>query len=84
MKLFVIVVQKRIQGGHEQTDELVEMVKKSGEASGLFGAKITGGGSGGTVCILAAGAKGLESAKNIQEEYSKRHNFNVHFFETGL
>lgn len=34
------------------TDLLVEMVRDRGPESGLFGAKITGGGSGGTVAIL--------------------------------
>lgn len=34
------------------TDLLVELVRKEGPAAGLFGAKITGGGSGGTVAVL--------------------------------
>ena len=34
------------------TDRLVEMVRQAGPAAGLFGAKITGGGSGGTVAVL--------------------------------
>ena len=38
----------------EGTDRLVELVRKEGPAGGLFGAKITGGGSGGTVAILGA------------------------------
>ncbi|HLM24830.1 MAG TPA: hypothetical protein VK274_07205 [Pyrinomonadaceae bacterium] len=36
----------------EGTDLLVELVRKEGAAGGLFGAKITGGGSGGTVAVL--------------------------------
>lgn len=38
--------------GVEATDRLVELVRAEGSA-GLFGAKITGGGSGGTVAVLA-------------------------------
>jgi L-arabinokinase len=38
--------------GSEGTDRLVGLVLESGPASGLFGAKITGGGSGGTVAVL--------------------------------
>ncbi len=38
--------------GSDGTDRLVQMVRESGARSGLFGAKITGGGSGGTVAIL--------------------------------
>lgn len=34
------------------TDLLVDLVRKEGRAGGLFGAKITGGGSGGTVAVL--------------------------------
>jgi L-arabinokinase len=30
----------------------VELVRKAGPEAGLFGAKITGGGSGGTVAVL--------------------------------
>lgn len=34
------------------TDLLVELVRREGPQAGLFGAKITGGGSGGTVAVL--------------------------------
>ena len=58
--------------GNEKTDELVDMVKTAGPASGVFGAKITGGGSGGTVCVLCQGSDGLSAAHQIFEEYQKR------------
>jgi len=38
--------------GSDGTDLLVELVREAGLAAGLYGAKITGGGSGGTVAIL--------------------------------
>jgi galactokinase len=38
--------------GSKGTDVLVEMVRAAGVGRGLFGAKITGGGSGGTVAVL--------------------------------
>ena len=38
--------------GHPMTDRLVTMVRELGPRQGFFGAKITGGGSGGTVAIL--------------------------------
>ncbi|HEU4794457.1 MAG TPA: hypothetical protein VFT02_02435, partial [Pyrinomonadaceae bacterium] len=38
--------------GSKGTDLLVEMVRATGADKGLFGAKITGGGSGGTVAVL--------------------------------
>ena len=40
--------------GSQSTDMLVEMVKAVGVDGGLFGAKITGGGSGGTVAVLGS------------------------------
>jgi len=46
--------------GSDGTDRLVEMVERAGAPAGLFGAKITGGGSGGTVAIL--GTEGAEPA----------------------
>lgn len=38
--------------GSDGTDRLVEMVEETGPDRGLFGAKITGGGSGGTVAVF--------------------------------
>jgi galactokinase len=40
--------------GSDGTDRLVALVREAGPRSGLYGAKITGGGSGGTVAVLAA------------------------------
>ncbi|MBU6399499.1 MAG: galactokinase [Verrucomicrobia bacterium] len=38
--------------GTAATDRLVELVRQEGVAHGLFGAKVTGGGAGGTVAVL--------------------------------
>lgn len=46
--------------GSPGTDLLVNLVRESGARSGLYGAKITGGGSGGTVAIL--GLRNAEAA----------------------
>ena len=40
--------------GSKGTDLLVELVRAAGVDRGLFGAKITGGGSGGTVAVLGS------------------------------
>ena len=46
--------------GSDGTDRLVGLVAAEGPEHGLFGAKITGGGSGGTVAVLAtSGAEAL-------------------------
>jgi L-arabinokinase len=39
--------------GSSGTDRLVELARAAGPREGIFGAKITGGGSGGTVAVLA-------------------------------
>jgi len=43
--------------GSDGTDRLVELVRAAGTAAGVYGAKITGGGSGGTVAVLAAAGR---------------------------
>ncbi|MFL6216285.1 MAG: GHMP kinase, partial [Blastocatellia bacterium] len=55
--------------GSAGTDRLVEMVREAGPARGLYGAKITGGGSGGTVAVL--GRKDAQAAvTEIAERYA--------------
>ena len=44
--------------GAAETDRIVELVREERPSSGLFGAKITGGGAGGTVAVF-----GLKSAR---------------------
>jgi galactokinase len=57
--------------GSNGTDRLVELVGEAGRAQGLYGAKITGGGSGGTVAVLARrGAAAEESVPRIAERYA--------------
>ena len=58
--------------GEETTDEIVRRAAAAGPARGLYGAKITGGGSGGTVCLLCAGAAGVESAREIAGDIAAR------------
>ncbi len=52
--------------GNEMTDKIVEMSKSYQD---IYGAKITGGGSGGTVCILAYGESGKTATKALFDEY---------------
>jgi len=49
--------------GSSSTSAIVEIVQELGPISGLYGAKMTGGGAGGTVCIL-----GLRSAIKIFQQ----------------
>ena len=55
--------------GSAGTDLLVRLVREAGPARGLYGAKITGGGSGGTVAIVGRAAA-QASVMNIAERYA--------------
>jgi galactokinase len=44
----------RLNLGSPETDLLVSLIREQGEAQGLYGARITGGGAGGTVAVLCA------------------------------
>ena len=54
--------------GSDGTDLLVELVREAGPAVGLYGAKITGGGSGGTVAVLGRADAG-EAVAGIARRY---------------
>lgn len=56
----------------EEVDFLVESVRKRGAKSGLYGAKITGGGTGGTVAVFGKLSALQEHIPHIAEEYSRR------------
>jgi L-arabinokinase len=56
----------------ESVDFLVEAVRKRGASSGLFGAKITGGGTGGTVAVFGTLEALSEHIPQIAVEYSRR------------
>jgi galactokinase len=57
--------------GSPGTDALVTFVRRAGPASGVYGAKITGGGSGGTVAILGHG-DAAPLVDEIAARYSRR------------
>ena len=56
----------------EEVDFLVEAVRKRGTAKGLYGAKITGGGTGGTVAVFGKLDALRGEIPGIAEEYSRR------------
>jgi len=56
--------------GSSATDRLVEFVRSEGPRQGLYGARITGGGSGGTVAVLGrAGAD--EAIARVADRYKQ-------------
>ena len=65
--------------GSPETDLLVSLIRKEGPAHGLLGAKITGGGSGGTVAVLLETSgdgqpspAAAEAVKRVREAYAHR------------
>jgi L-arabinokinase len=56
--------------GSEGTDELVRLVRGAGPTAGLYGAKITGGGSGGTVAVLGR-ADARASVEAVARAYAR-------------
>jgi L-arabinokinase len=52
--------------GSPATDRLVALVRSEGRASGLYGARITGGGSGGTVVVLGRPDAGPAIARVVE------------------
>jgi L-arabinokinase len=56
----------------DEVDFLVEAVRKRGAGAGLFGAKITGGGTGGTVAVFGTLEALREQVPQIALEYSRR------------
>jgi L-arabinokinase len=55
--------------GSVGTDRLVELVAGAGPERGVFGAKITGGGSGGTVAVI-----GTDDAEATVREIAARYS----------
>lgn len=65
--------------GSAQTDRLVELVRQAGPTTGVYGAKITGGGSGGTVAIL--GRQGAaDTIQAIADRYMAETGHQPHIF----
>ncbi|HEX8144619.1 MAG TPA: galactokinase family protein [Pyrinomonadaceae bacterium] len=61
------------------TDRLVELVREAGPAQGLYGAKITGGGSGGTVAVLGR-RDARPAVSGIAQRYARETGQRSHIF----
>jgi L-arabinokinase len=67
--------------GSEETDYLVEQVMERGPTRGLFGAKITGGGSGGTVAVLMRDRpEAFQVLEEVRVVYEKEYGFRPRLF----
>jgi len=56
--------------GHEGTDRIVELCRGAGPAAGVYGARVTGGGSGGTIAVLAAAGR-RSAIEDIARRYER-------------
>jgi galactokinase len=66
--------------GSEATDLLVHLVRDAGTSAGLYGAKITGGGSGGTVAVLSRADAGA-AIKRVVETFRQHTSHEPYIFE---
>jgi galactokinase len=66
--------------GNEYTDKIVEMVSNAGTANGVYGARVSGGGNGGTVCVLSYGKEGKKTVKEIYRKYKQIKKQKLFFF----
>jgi L-arabinokinase len=67
--------------GSDGTDRLVELARAAGPARGVYGAKVTGGGSGGTVAILCEAARGGDIVRTLARQYATETGRAAHIFE---
>jgi galactokinase len=65
--------------GAPGTDQLVDLVKELGPDEGLFGAKVTGGGSGGTVAILGR-RDAAAAVERVAQRYADVTGLRPHVF----
>jgi len=65
--------------GSRGTDLIVDLVRASGPGAGLYGARITGGGSGGTVAVVGR-ADSDRTVAAIVEQYANATGYQPHVF----
>ena len=66
--------------GSVGTDRIVQLVRRAGIRAGLYGAKITGGGSGGTVAVLGHVGAG-QAVADVAGRYAREFRHRPHVFE---
>jgi L-arabinokinase len=64
------------------TDYLVELARAEGPSAGLYGAKVTGGGAGGTVAVLCRPGSD-EAFGRVVERYAEHTGVKPYVFEGG-
>jgi L-arabinokinase len=67
--------------GNENTDALVSLAQEYGPEHGVYGARVSGGGSGGTVAFLCYGAPGRAAVREIASRYRKAYGIKAKYFQ---
>lgn len=65
--------------GSAGTDRLAQLVRQAGPGRGLYGARITGGGSGGTVAVLGR-RDAVASVESIADRYAEETGYRPYIF----
>jgi L-arabinokinase len=65
--------------GSAATDRIIELARAAGPRQGIYGAKITGGGSGGTVAFLGH-RDAAASVRGIAERYAEAYGYQPYIF----
>ena len=65
--------------GSDGTDRLVALVRAEGPSAGLYGARITGGGSGGTVAVLGR-PDATPAIARVADTYERQTGYRPHVF----
>ena len=65
--------------GNQATDLLVELARQEGPRHGIFGAKVTGGGAGGTVAILGRADAG-DAFQRLVDRYAEKQGIEPYVF----
>jgi len=73
----------RIGLGSPETDLLVALARQAGSSRGIYGAKITGGGSGGTVAFLTDGPDAEQAVREIAAAYQQQTGLVPQIVEAG-
>jgi L-arabinokinase len=66
--------------GSRGTDLIVSLVQSEGPANGLYGARITGGGSGGTVAVLG-GCDAHDAINRVAQRYEEATGYRPYIFQ---
>jgi len=65
--------------GSQGTDRLVDLVRAEGPEGGLYGARITGGGSGGTVAVLGR-CDAAPAIERVVDAYARETGYRPNVF----